>query len=110
MRGIPRNRSIDGLVRDITSCAQDFLSFCQGLNCKFDTLPAAKDSSRMVLYHLHNPGRPTLLSTGKEAGVHPHAMAVCTQCPSNGERLLNPFWERCQAEVRLIVEGWVVIS
>ncbi|MCO5612854.1 hypothetical protein L7F22_067125 [Adiantum nelumboides] len=42
---------------------QAFLSLCQGNHYQYDTLRSAKNSSMMVLYHLHNPTAPAYVTT-----------------------------------------------
>ncbi|CAM9342162.1 unnamed protein product [Discosporangium mesarthrocarpum] len=47
---------------------QAFLNLCQGNHYQFDQLRRAKHTSVMVLYHLHNPDAPRLLTSCRKCG------------------------------------------
>uniref|UniRef100_A0ACD5V9A0 Uncharacterized protein n=1 Tax=Avena sativa TaxID=4498 RepID=A0ACD5V9A0_AVESA len=53
----------DILESEFFDSRQAFLSFCRGNRYQYDTLRHAKNSSMMVLYHLHNPTVPAFVTT-----------------------------------------------
>ncbi|KAG0516051.1 hypothetical protein BDA96_10G329800 [Sorghum bicolor] len=63
--GVPKDtKDRDGILEsEFFYTRQAFLSLCQGNNYQYDTLRAAKHSSMMLLYHLHNPTEPAFVST-----------------------------------------------
>ena len=80
---------------------QAFLSLCQGNHYQYDTLRRAKNSSMMVLYHLHNPTAPAYVTTcnvchhdietgqGWRCETCPD-FDICNSCHSNEDTVKHP--------------------
>lgn len=64
METLPDTKDKDEIMEsEFFDTRQAFLSLCQGNHYQYDTLRRAKNSSMMVLYHLHNPTAPAYVTT-----------------------------------------------